>query len=492
MIKNVCDPICYMLWDLLDFCDALSLWTTCKRFNALKIKEIINISECDGRKLNDQILRRYKDLVALTLYKPIDIGYLPKLKKMNMFNVVIDEPLMFEKLFNLEELWLPGCSISLPGSGPGHGGIDLNHMTNLKQLNIDINPDRHHGRKKNNIISHFNQNNIQDLNLEYLSICCNKSITDLSHMTKLRELDISETNLTDDCLKSLDLWTLIMNQTRITDLSHMGSLNTLVATEALGLRFIPSNLTELYIDENKIIDSLIHLTNLRILSINQCNQISDQSIHGLDQLEELYCDDCEKITDLNLFPRIKILSIGGNSGLRDSGIRSLNPIELNVDENPMITMISHMSNLRILSAKWKKYDFETDETDETDLLESRPGIGDEQLQGLNLESLNASNNYRIIDLSHMDRLRILYANGTSGIDVTKVTNDLIELHADDNKKITDLNHLKKLKVLHVEGKSGIGSDGIWDLDLRELKWLGNRNFRSGYLFLQKINFDQKN
>lgn len=476
--------MCYIVWNHLDFYDVLSLRNTCKRFNELKIREIVNIDEYLSLKMDREVLRKYPDIVALKLFKPINLDFMNNLKKLDFMNNLkkleisgaMIEPQMFSDL-NLEELWMFDCD----------GRADLSHMGNLKRLKIC---QLLSYEKKKSHVESFNQHDIRGLNLEYLSISGNKMITDLSHMTNLKILDIGESNVDDHGIRDLNLEILYVdNNQNIVNLSLIRGLKCLYANNCFNLRqqgIESLNLRELYIDKNEQIIDVSFMTNLKILSVNDCNQINDQSIRGLD-LEELYCDNVRNITDLSYMPNLKVLSIRGHGGPTDHGISRLNLFELYLDFNETITKISHMSNLKILSIECDPTPSLLCDLSDQSVMCSR--IGDSELKTLHLEELNANENTKVIDLNHMSDLKILYIEGQSGVDQHGIQKlNLTELYMNDNDKIKDLNHMNKLRILDIGGKCAVNYDGFKELrNLKKLYHCGNRNFPNGYFWLPRIN-----
>ena len=64
-----------------------------------------------------------------------------------------------------------------------------------------------------------------------------------------------------------------------------------------------------------------------------------------------------------------------------------------------------------------------------------------------IEELNVHNNEKIINVNHLNNLKILDCSNNCGIDLEGINDlQLIEkLYAYDNKKIKNINHLTKLK-----------------------------------------------
>jgi hypothetical protein len=438
-LVKLCDDICYALFPYLDLSEIQGFRLLCKRFN-----DLINIDQRISASCQ-RILKDKRSIIGLILTVTESIQsnmmHFPNLKKLDLYCMNIDS---FDTIkLNLEELSITYCE----------GRFALNHMTKLRKLKIIsyslnyLDPMRKDAQ--------FNHHDISELNLTDLSIHGSQRIRDLSHMTKLKTLDISETRLGDRGIRGLNhLHTLIAANCKNI---HQQGINAL-------------NLRELNINKNQSISDVSWMRNLRILSVNYCNLISDQSLRGVDNLEELHCDGVENITDLNSMRNLKVLSICGSlSGVTDQGIQGLNLLELNLNDNTKITKISHMSNLKKLSIDI--YLFDED-------LEDYPGIQDDELKALNLEELHADGNPRVHDLNHMSNLRILHAEGVCGIGQLGIQGiNLIKLYARDNEKITNLNHMHRLRYLGAKGRSAIGPRGISGLHLEKLSYRGNKNFK---------------
>ena len=195
---------------------------------------------------------------------------------------------------------------------------------------------------------------------------------------------------------------------------------------------------------NVTIQNLTFLKNLKILDISKYHfdptmelAIGDAGIKGLD-LTELYADNNPNITDLSSIQNLKILGAKcyQKCGINDASIRGLDLVELDASGNENITTISFMKNLKILH------------------VEGGGGINDESLLGLDLVWLNAGAS-DITKVSHMKNLKILEAFGIDnvcgcGIDGESLKDlDLIVLDVHDNYHIwiQDILHMKNLKLL---------------------------------------------
>jgi F-box domain len=125
---------------------------------------------------------------------------------------------------------------------------------------------------------------------------------------------------------------------------------------------------------------------------------------------------------------------------------------LDTSDNPKITKINHMTNLKKLDASWDC------------------GIDDQRIQNLNLVELNASNNPKIININHLTNLKKLDASWGCGIDDQGIQNlNLVELDACNNAKITNINHMTNLKKLNAGWNCGIDDQGIQNLNLIKLR-----------------------
>src|SRR5208283_835913 len=128
-----------------------------------------------------------------------------------------------------------------------------------------------------------------------------------------------------------------------------------------------------------------------------------------------------------------------------------NLVELNVRYNKMITDINHLINLKILYANGES---------------GIDTIGISKLT--NITKLSISCNNKITNINHLTNLQILYANkcNVSNDDIQQLTN-LVELHA-MSKKITNINHLVNLRILYASQNRYQGFSGIDDCGLVRL------------------------
>lgn len=114
-------------------------------------------------------------------------------------------------------------------------------------------------------------------------------------------------------------------------------------------------------------------------------------------------------------------------------LNELNLFALKLNNNPCVTNISHMLNLRVLYAKGEDC-----------------AIDQKSVESLNLVKLDCSNNYKIKNVSHMNNLRVLHAEdncgiGQNSIDALKLS--LTKLCIMNNNKIINLMDMPNLKFL---------------------------------------------
>jgi len=163
-----------------------------------------------------------------------------------------------------------------------------------------------------------------DILLNYKSVrrldaCSNYNITNVKHMTKLKELIASfECGISDNGIENI-------------------------------------NLEKLNCECNPNITNVNHMTNLKELNASMCflddpggkggYGIDDNGIKNIN-LEKLYVSYNHKITNVNHMTKLKILDASCGCGIDDDGIEDLNLEYLNAVANPKITSENHMTNLK--------------------------------------------------------------------------------------------------------------------------------------------------
>jgi hypothetical protein len=108
---------------------------------------------------------------------------------------------------------------------------------------------------------------------------------------------------------------------------------------------------------NYKISNVSYLTNLEVLHARGSCGIG--SVESLTNLTELNMFENTKITDLNSLTKLKVLDIGNGNDwypgqwgcqIGDAGICKLNLVKLKAQNNPFVTNVIHMTNLKYLNA----------------------------------------------------------------------------------------------------------------------------------------------
>lgn len=327
---------------------------------------------------------------------------------------------------------------------------DLNHLTSLRKLCIDHNYQitpasmfqlKNLSTLKITYNSNFGNigdfamfNNLRELEFDGLSCITQRQIvlvknvvkltlrstdyvTDLNHMTKLRDLKLSNTcGVKDKGIKSLtNIIRLYLFNVRITDINHMIKIRFLTLYDR-GNEIRQENISNLVnvetlnISYSKNINDLNHMTKLKKLFM-QCNEsVTQDGISKLMNLIYLNIYNNELIYDLNHLINLKSLIIGNNSNLTNESIRSLINLKiLKLNNTPNITDVNHMVNLETL-----------------DIWGERCGVDQDGIRNLrNIRHLDINGNNKITSVSHLKDLRSL--DMRSNIYVKDTIADLIHL-----------------------------------------------------------------
>lgn len=108
------------------------------------------------------------------------------------------------------------------------------------------------------------------------------------------------------------------------------------------------NLIHLNTSNNKKINNVSHMKNLKILNANGLYCGIDQfGIHGLD-LTTLCVDSNHEINDVGFMKNLRILHVNYNNNIDQNNIKDLNLEELSMNYNFKINDVSHMTNLKRL------------------------------------------------------------------------------------------------------------------------------------------------
>jgi len=136
----------------------------------------------------------------------------------------------------------------------------------------------------------------------------------------------------------------------ITDLYDIPYTNQYKLTNLILQQRKFSRLVQLNVRDNKNVNNISFLSNLKKLNARYLCGIDQKGIQGLD-LIELYVDKNDRITDVSFMKNLKKLYAYDSCGIDQQGINGLNLIELVVNNNDRITDVSFMSNLKKLYAR---------------------------------------------------------------------------------------------------------------------------------------------
>jgi hypothetical protein len=116
--------------------------------------------------------------------------------------------------------------------------------------------------------------------------------------------------------------------------------------------------------------------------------LTDEILKKYVWLTELHVYDNPHITNLNHITNLKILNVGGCfNEINDDGIKNLtNLIKLSANNNPYITNVNHMINLKELNARYCC------------------GIDYNGIKDLELVKLDATDNPKITDKKYMQKI----------------------------------------------------------------------------------------
>lgn len=258
--------------------------------------------------------------------------------------------------------------------------------------------------------------------LTSLNISYNKKITDISHLIKLKKVELNLlVSKLPTSIESLIIWHYDKSILDF-DLPHLKKLNLSNTKQDVDLNRYKT-LESLDLSFSKLSsNSIITLTNLRDLSIDNCFGIVTLNIPDLETLSarwvdtiqfyhhhttksfenvlltnlqmltKLSIDGCSRITTINI-PTIRILH-AKNTGLTNEGIKTLTNLEeLDITDVADITSLNHCINLKSVSIGGKNC-----------------GVNNEGILQLNPESLHIWNNLKVTKIAHMTKLKYLNFN----------------------------------------------------------------------------------
>lgn len=318
-------------------------------------------------------------------------------------------------------------------------------------------------------------NNLYILELPVCKI--NDIILEQKKFSRLRIIDASKTSIFDDrcqisnyTIKKFNLLKLKLNDNKkINNIGHMSNLKTLyIANNVVRQKDIATlNLIKLFAKNNSKIHDVSHMSNLKKLNASGSSGINQKGIYGID-LIKLNVSYNNKITDISFMTNLKTLYVAHPffdytfTNICQRSIDKLNLKVLYANNNKDIYNLSHMTNLKILCIN----NSDSGNGYYIYKLADKSKIDQNEIKKLDLSILNISNNPTIVDVSHMSNLRYLYADNDSGVDQNGIRNLNLELlSVSNNPNIIDVSHMRRLKYLYANGISGINLCGIQSLEL---------------------------
>ena len=435
------------LSDFLSLRNKIEFKKTCKTINSLvKITDLCHIPDCYIEKMrlehlmnnpNIKYLKAGPNLARLTGFPNLNVIYNK--------NAELTET-ETEKLY-LEELWLPYESKKKY----------TNYFPNLKVLYAN---------------SELIDEDIKELDLEELYLPYNTRITDISHLTKLKHLTcLCRTASYFDQLMKLNLKSLHVriNTYNLWHINHMSNLRVLDCSKtnlpcqqlqglnlrklkcllSTGIFKIPymSNLKVLHCDARVEIHP-DNLPNLKSLNILVDRSLKFEALQYCINLTKLEYTSFERTNDVHLFKNLNLhtlilrfqkdhLELGHMTNLRRLILYDCNELDNKLVENlnleylrigvTNISQLGHMTRLRYLDCSTPCNNFR-----------NRNRI---DFENLNLEALVAAGNMSIDKISHMTNLRFL--DCSKGCSITE--NDLeglnlrfIKSKGNKNVKLRDI------------------------------------------------------
>ena len=240
-------------------------------------------------------------------------------------------------------------------------------------------------KRSNCNLTGVGQSGICDLrNLLALYAEGNTKVTDVNHLIKLRELNISAR--------------CTVGQSGISELR---------------------NIIILDVGANSHVTSVNHLKYLRALNILECG-VDQTGISEITDLVILCTCYNENITDVNHFTDLRELNIEC-SVIGQNGICRLHKLIMLDAAYSSITSVNHLPELTVLVAYKSLID----------------QVGISELR--NIQQLYACDNSKITNVNHLTCLRELSITGSCGVDQEGITalRKLNILNSDDNEKIID-------------------------------------------------------
>lgn len=397
----------------------------------------LRILDLDTSNINDDTIRGL-DLQQLKIFGKTQINIaMRNLKKLQLLHTYHEQTDI--NGLDLAEL---SCTNSLLN--------DFTHMKNLKKLSLTC-------------CIYVSQSSIQGLDLVELELDITPGIDNLNFMRNLKKLHIYDSAIAQTAIVSLDLyWLSFDTDCGITDISFMANLKylELIVEDNHPIKndiLKPLQLIELKIVNNNCVTDLSFMTSLKYLNIGRpqhANCLTQTGIQGLD-LYKLKLSGRHSIYDVSFMANLQELDVSGGNILTEmQTFRLTNITSLNIKNNNSITTVAHMKNLKKLICNTK--------------------ICQQDIAGLDLVELSASNNFNIYDANIFPNLKILKVPNLTGISQAGISLcNLYKLNAANNYNIIDVSFMTRLKKLNASDGCGIDQAGITGLQLYELSICGN-------------------
>lgn len=197
----------------------------------------------------------------------------------------------------------------------------------------------------------------------------------------------------------------------------------------------------------------LKVTDFSNVKYKYASLLTDDILKNYPYITKLKISNNVKINNLNHFKKLEELYFYGNCDLDNESLKGLNLKKLVLFDNPNLTDINHLTNLKELI-----------------IIDSKCGIGNDGIKNLNVKYLNVTNNSNITKINHMTNLTMLVAPGNDcGIDNDSIKGlNLSHLGAEGNYKISEIEHLTELEYLNAGWNGSINDNSIKKLNLKKL------------------------
>lgn len=176
---------------------------------------------------------------------------------------------------------------------------------------------------------------------------------------------------------------------------------------------------------------------LRSNTSKPVDRLTEKNLTNFVSLEELELTNNRCVENINFLVNLRILRINGICCIPSSAIYQLkNLVELNCNYNYNITCLPPSPNILILLAAYPCK------------------IGDEHVSKLNLRKLDCSQNLNITKIKHFKLLRCLTIDKKSGISQEELNlcTSIEMLSVVENHDIKNIDGLKNIKLIYIDDK----------------------------------------